>query len=125
MARVSLDTVWINAKGPDGYWSDAIQLVSASGLEQTETGNIRVRNATGDRVVVTVLPGDSATWRLDCQFALPYEVAWLRKHRKQLLAFRDMHGERIFGAYSDVTRTPHFNGTHFQVSLTVTQGEAS
>lgn len=125
MARVNLRTVWINAQDAGGFWSDAIELVSTSGLEQAESSNMRVRNATGNRSVVTILPGGASTWKLDCTLAVADEVAWLRSHRAQLLCFRDMHGERIFGAYPDVVRAPYTNGEHFTVSLTITQVDYS
>lgn len=124
MARLDLRTVWINA-AIDGVWSDVIELVSTSGLQQTETSNMRVRNATGNRVLVTILPGGSSTWQIDCKLASIDEVIWLRRHRGQLLCFRDMHGQKVFGVYPEIPRNPYTNGEHFTVSLTVTQVEHS
>lgn len=121
MALLTLDTVWINAKDADGQWSDVIELASASGLDQTETSNMRVRAATGDRSVVTILPGGTSTWRLTCNLAVADEVAWLRAHRGQMLCFRDMHGEKIFGVISEVPRSPLTDGVHFGLTVTITQ----
>lgn len=128
MARISLDTVWLTAQDKSGAWTDTIELVSASDLQQTESSNLRVRNATGDRSLATILPGATQTWRVDCKLAVSYEVEWLRDHRGQLVCVRDMLGRRIFGVYSEVSGTPYVTQTHYQTSITVTQvdyGEAS
>lgn len=120
MAVVTLSTVHVNSLAVDGTWSEHMVLMSASGLQQSETGNMRKRDATGNRSIITILPGDTETWTIDCGIADPVEVAWLRQFRKKLCCFRDMDGNRIFGVYTDVTRSRFTWDQKYQLSLTIT-----
>lgn len=118
MVALGLSTIWVNAR-VDGVWSDAIQLSSASGLQQNPSVNLRVRDATGNRRIGTILPGGGETWEVTSALGSWAEARWIRAHMGQLLCFRDPFGRKVFGAYAQPQFQPLPNGVSVQMSFTV------
>ncbi len=118
MAALNLDTLWINAR-VDGVWSDFIELTSTSGLQQNPSVNMRVRDATGNRRIGTILPGGGEAWQVSSALGSWDEARWIRTHIGQLLCFRDPFGQKIFGAYDKPQFSPLTDQVHVAISFTV------